>query len=69
MAEPTKTRAQLRRDISRAMRMEFNRRRGDSGTLTTDSASVPADTKLAQGLDFWNGSYIFIAGGATAALG
>src|SRR3990167_8247644 len=69
MAEPTKTRAQLRRDISRALRMEFNRRRGDSGTLTTDSASVPADTKLAQGLDFWNGSYIFIAGGATAALG
>ena len=64
MAEPTKTRAQLRRDIARNMRMEFARRRGDSGTLTTDSATVPADTKLAQAVDFWNGSYIFIVSGA-----
>jgi len=64
MAEPTKTRAQLRRDIARNMRMEFARRRGDSCTLTTDSATVPADTKLAQAVDFWNGSYIFIVSGA-----
>jgi hypothetical protein len=34
------------------------------GTLTTSSATVPADTGRTEANDFWNGCYLHILGGA-----
>lgn len=61
MTEPTKTRAQLRRELARQLAMPFARRVGDSSTTTSGgSTSTAKDTaKLVQSVSFWEGSYYY----------
>jgi hypothetical protein len=61
MSEPTKTRAQLRRELTRRMGMVFRRRLGESSTLTGSSSTTAArdSAKLVQTDDFWNGHYFY----------
>src|SRR3990167_222425 len=61
MAEPTRSRAQLRRELARRMGMVFRRRAGESSTLTSGTSTTAArdSAKLLQADDFWNGHWFY----------
>lgn len=61
MSEPTSTRADLRRSLTRALGMPFSRLIGDSSTLTgTQTTQKLADSALNQPTGYWDSHFVFL---------
>ena len=60
MAEPTITRAEIRRTIAREMRMPFSRRQDYLSADAASSVSELIDTDLTQESGYWENQYIYV---------
>lgn len=70
MAEPTVSRATLRRAIAREMHMPFARIRGDTSTFTgTPTSGKLFDSSMKQPDGYWDGHFMYVASSAGNANG
>ena len=64
MAQPTYTRAEIRKEICSRLNMRFFKYFEESSTSTGGNASVLVDSNLTQKADYWNGSWLYPISGS-----